>query len=736
MSSTNHQYEKLISDIKNSLIIHLNKSITDMFIKLDDFLLKSYNSDISSEEQNQYFELRRKSNALKDNILDQFINIVTLSLRPEAVIKAEKNKKKDSDIDELSLVEQSELEEMVLLKSMSDSAAGFFNEPLSHLEARLEFLATQTPDIFYKKSLRPINFFQAYDDTLSDEFDPFDKQILLKFFNDHVALNLGNAYEKINTLLIDADILPQIKLHAKKSPSGTSQKASAPEHAPPQPDEATGHQAQAGAQQRMPQGGTTPNAAPGSTQAGYHHTTAGMPAEQVSKVVGEFLTGTPLMPATAGGEHSDSSANQFFPDSTGQHYGHQEVLTALSNIQLNPAFTGADETRFDSEAIKQAVLSEISKTSGGAVTKKINKLAEKTIDFIELIFDAIIDDENISDTIRTLLLRLQIPVIKASMIDQEFFIQDDHPARILLDKIAHVGVGVVDRDNDIYKHLNKIVTALVNEFDMQVESFQLALDSLNAFIEKREAEALKNEEKAQQKVLSEHARNTVLKSLRFATKGRLLPEPIHALILKRWPTMMYNHYMKHGKENDTWVNIVDTLRALIISVQPLKNANELDHLVSTREHLIEATRSYLQSSNQSEADINQIIQDLNDIHQSMIDQADFDENTALAPTDTTVEVEPVEEEEEKLQLPSNLAPGMWFQVYNGEDRAQRRCKLSVVLIEDQKLVFVNYQGEIILEKNIGDFLDELNEGKSNVIMGHSVFDHALSSVVHNLQGNI
>jgi hypothetical protein len=255
----------------------------------------------------------------------------------------------------------------------------------------------------------------------------------------------------------------------------------------------------------------------------------------------------PLGSMGDGASQGTSTSKQFFPVSTGQHYGHKEVLNALSNVQQNPAFNSAVEANFDSEAVKQAILSEISKVSGGAVTKSINHLAEKTIDFIELVFDAIIDDENISDTIRTLLLRLQIPVIKASMIDQEFFINDDHPARVLLDQIAHVGIGVADRHDEIYSHLDKIVTALVNEFEMKVESFQFALDAINTLLDKRETEAQKKEAEEQKKILSEHARNTVLKSLRFATKRRVLPETIHSLILKRWPTMMYNHYLKHGK---------------------------------------------------------------------------------------------------------------------------------------------------------------------------------------------
>ena len=792
MSSAKHQYGNLISEVKSNFFTHLKESIAEMFIKLDESLFELAESADSNKDQTRYFELMRDTRALKNNITSDFFDAIALYLRPFAETEAEKNKIKKSNEDELSLVGQDEMDELVLIKSMSGSATGRYRETLSHLEARLEHLALRTPDIFYKDALHPVNIFQAFDDALGNYFDLTNKKNLFKFFNDYVALNLGKTYDAINNLLIDADILPQIKLHAQKSNSGRT-----PGHTPPPPGGRAESDAQTGRQydpeQDMNQGGYAMTAAPGHTQqgggfqgspqqgggghagnnqghaqgapthgnqssgqsdssaggassstpVGYQHTSAGIPASQIGEVVGGYIGGVPLMPPSSSANISElAEGSQFFPVTTGQYYGHQEILNALSSVQQNPVFSNAEHASYDGEAIKQAVLSEIAKTSGGVVTKSINRIAEKTIDFIELIFDAIIDDDNISDTIKTLLLRLQIPVIKASMIDQEFFIYDDHPARLLLDKIAHVGIGVADRQDDIYRHLDKIVTTLVNEFELQADSFGIALDALNEFLEKRDAEALKKEEEAQRQVLRDHARSTVLKSLRMATRGKVLPETIHALVLKRWPTMMYNHYLKQGKENDEWVNIVDTLRSIINSVQPLKNNHELEHLVSTREHLIETTRDYLKITNQSEKDINQVIQNLVDIHQSHIDKADFSEaqDAVDAETETTTEDNAVsdvtsaeEDTSTRLKLPSNIVPGMWFQIFNGEDKAQRRCKLSVVILEDQKLVFVNYQGEVILEKNLADFLDEIASGKSKVIMGHSVFDHALSSVVNNLQ---
>jgi hypothetical protein len=78
-------------------------------------------------------------------------------------------------------------------------------------------------------------------------------------------------------------------------------------------------------------------------------------------------------------------------------------------------------------------------------------------------------------------------------------------------------------------------------------------------------------------------------------------------------------------------------------------------------------------------------------------------------------------------------PGMWFHIFIGEDKAARRAKLSVIIVEDSKLVFVNHNGDIIVEKEFSEFSKEIEEGRSKMIMGHSVFDHALSSVIGQLR---
>jgi len=836
MSETNNnqqdnkinQYDKLIVDISNNLTTRLSDLMSKLLNSAQEKLFTLSDEADNNEDQTRYFELMNQVRNLKPEIARVFDKKVKEYLVPAKDFESKQKEQSDDLEGELSLVDQDEMEGIVLVKGIGERAAGKYREQLSHLEARLEHLALKTPNTFKEDALQPTNFCQAFDDALADHFDNTNKRVLFGMFDVEVASKLDALYDSINNRLIDADILPQIKLHVQ----GQKAKGRRPKPAPSPEQEAEqteyiddgygggyggapGHTGSASAGAGQAGGGSSGGpaggagaaagggsnisgfamtAAPGSSyrhndqsslqaqasgmangmasgeasgeqgqQAGpggggqqgnanadlpgghtpegaaeYQHYTAGMPASQVGRVLGNYIGGAPLNPETA--KSTSKNQGEFFPESTQQHFGHQEILNALSNVQNLPQFEQPTETRFDGEAIKQAVLSEIAKTSGGAVTKRINQIAEKTIDFIELIFDAIIDDDDISDTIKTLLLRLQIPIIKASMSDQEFFIYDDHPARVLLDAVADAGVGVTDHTDDTYKHLDRIVTNILGEFELSTETFQTALDNLYEYLKEKEEKTREKEEEAQQQLLRKHARATVLKSLRASTTGKTLPEAVHPLILKRWPTLMFNHYLSNGKENNEWINIVLTLRHIVESVQPITSAEHLAKILADKESLFEQTENYLNLSSNSKKDVENVMQTYRDTVQQHIDDANFTEEEVTVAEETikTEEPKPVEEtiiEEESTEqaaIPSNIMPGMWFQVFMGDDQPPRRCKLSVIIVEDANLMFVNHKGELVSEKSFDEFNQEVASNKTKMIMGHSAFDNAFKSVINRL----
>jgi hypothetical protein len=173
--------------------------------------------------------------------------------------------------------------------------------------------------------------------------------------------------------------------------------------------------------------------------------------------------------------------------------------------------------------------------------------------------------------------------------------------------------------------------------------------------------------------------------------------------------------------------------------------------------LIEAVNEELSTTKQDRDTITDQIESLKDTFLELLDAYGYKltENEELAPVaadeeahgfgipaandahDDELRVTQLEDvarlAQEKLsQLPSMVHPGVWFEIYNGEDKVVRRLKLSVILTGIAKLVFVDRKGVKVIEKDAADFASELSSEKSRFIADHSTFEHALGQVIHSI----
>ena len=86
--------------------------------------------------------------------------------------------------------------------------------------------------------------------------------------------------------------------------------------------------------------------------------------------------------------------------------------------------------------------------------KKANQLESMTIELVAMLFDFIFETKDLPDGIKALLARLQIPVLKAAMLDGAFFAKKSHPSRLLVNALAQAGLGwspVMGQDDPLYK---------------------------------------------------------------------------------------------------------------------------------------------------------------------------------------------------------------------------------------------------------------------------------------------
>ena len=165
--------------------------------------------------------------------------------------------------------------------------------------------------------------------------------------------------------------------------------------------------------------------------------------------------------------------------------------------------------------------------------------------------------------------------------------------------------------------------------------------------------------------------------------------------------------------------------------------------------LLQAVNDELYDTQQDKNDIANQMAELKSYILQMIDDYGFnvvdgndnkmsEEELNETSADTTEdELKHVQEQTEvakqKLaQLTSSTKPGVWYELYNGEDKAVRRLKLSVILTDAAQLIFVDRKGVKVIEKDAEEFAKELEENRSRILADHSTFDHALANVMSAL----
>ncbi len=752
-------YTELVDEIISQLEVFFASHLDDLFQKADDHLFKSAEAATSTAEQNSLFECMNAIRENKKNIQQGFVNELSTYLQPMSELDELPEKKKLKKNTELGLVEQNEMDEMVTLTTISSKAAMDHSESISHLITRFKELGKYNDHIFHGEALEPKRLCDAMHEAVSTtELIDANRLMVYRFFDKALIKNIGSLYDGMNNLLIGQGILPEINYSGvmprheetvyEEQPLDDS--AQSEVAVPP-----SGRRAFGSGMQGYAQGGAAP-ASPASQSpmgpAGQAYS-AGVPVGQVRQSIENYV----------GGSQSDVA-----PGGGAGYYSQQQVMTALTDLQAPAGDLSQTPLVFDANQIKKAVLSSIGESEGGVVTKAVHQVSEKTIDFIKLIFDAIIDEESITDEIKTLLLSLQIPVIKAAMLDADFFVDDQHPARQLLDKIAEAGVGVSEHKDPVYIDIEKIVRKLLSDYDDDVIAFTVALGELKGLTEEIYRKARETEAESQKTIKMAHAKSIVLQEIRKITIGKELPEGIRALVLKVWPSMMFNHFLKNGKANDEWVELLMILQKIIESVQPINSQEALEELGLSHQEIVSATQKKLANCKKSQKIVKQVIIDLKATYDDLMTTAEIPETLEgpevdeplveqtetsdvdvdgtddesgeleLAQEEAQAETEPEEDVEqiarEKIgKLPDGVSPGTWFIVYNGEDKPVRRLKLAVILVHDASMVFVDHLGNVVIEKDAEVFADEIEKGLSGMIMQHSVFDHALHSALETIE---
>jgi len=764
LKNASENYAPLVENIHTCLNQHLMILMNQMLNTAGDVLFNLSEKADLDNKQMFFLDIIQLINKHQSTIKQQFFICLNESLHSNKACQLGENNEPD-----LSLIEQDEMEEMVVIMTMHSQATSQFGETINHLEARLEYLEINNVNIFEKDAIDPRHLCEVFRDTIDSLDLEIDvKLVLYRLYNNEINIKLENLYKALNELFIDAKVLPTIVLNTSKPEEYAEE------------DKSTVQSLRVPGEKYIEdEGYITKNQSSDNENASMYN--------NAKQLVSQFLSGEVIQQGD-GIPKSFTKTVSARCDNDKNFYPRDEVMKTLSRLQhslLNDISDNDDicahrtmnNQLIDPEAIKQELLSDIGRQHGGIVDRQVHLLDERSIDFVGMMFKEITTDDSISSAISNLILRLQIPVIKVAMLDTNLFKEENHPTKQVLNLVSDAGKGVTDEQDRVYGDIENIVDTVVENFEVELDVFYDAVDSLVSLIEAEEALVYETEQAEQRNIVQLHARDVVVNKLKIFSSRLKLPACIRPLVLKNWSTFMLNNYIKYGKESCEWLHSVMLMKLLLRCLQPINNNTQYNLVKNNFRDLVAIIESELYATKQDRTDIDVQVFQLQslfitglEIFENELEQNKHSQRESFSEMGQRINVSSSEEikinesekecsEKEYIELTDengldeaaraaqqetehaknsiaelgNMArPGDWYKVYNGEDKAVRRLKLSVILTEVAKLIFVDHRGVKVIEKDASDFIEELADKRSALISEHSAFDHALGQVIHRL----
>jgi hypothetical protein len=701
----------ILLQVRDKAAQQLKQGLQELFDNADDTLFEMADRARNNVEQNIFFEamrdLRLKRKSIERGFLEQFFEAfvslaqydISQAALPRALV-----------FDAAASMPNDDMERNVAVEAMVGKVLNRDGFALDQLTARLSTLLSKTL-VEQHNPLGPTllcEYFLQAGRNLGMEIKV--KLIILKLFERYVLSNADQLYAEANQLLIATGVLPDLK---------------------PAP-----------ARRATDRAAASVRADPAETGMRTGNTQIDDGVQEVFAALQELLfhvrgSVAPTLEVSA----------QTQPIST------RDLLRLLSHLQQYvPALAAQDD--FDLRNQLEQLLTRVSVKSGKS--RVVGVADEDVINLIAMLFECILDDRNLPDSLKALIGRLQIPMLKVAVLDKSFFSRSSHPARRLLNEIAAAAMGWGECDDhardSLYLRIEQVVQRLLNDFVDDPAIFSELLADFLAFTsdERRRSELLeqRTRDAEEGRARTDLARQRVEQALNQALVGKVLPHSVVAFVQEAWSKVLLLTCLKHGNQSAEWHADVQTMAQLIWSVQRHDEADASLRLLALVPGLLKSLRDGLNSSAFDPFATSEFFSELEALHVQLFERPS-QKNTvvdALMMVEVqqqivlrTADEGPVEtasmrlpEDDVALLQVDQLHPGCWVEFQEDEENTLR-CKLAAIIEATGKYIFVNRTGMKVLEHSRTGLALEFRCGAVRTLDDTLLFDRALESVLGNLR---
>ncbi len=248
-----------------------------------------------------------------------------------------------------------------------------------------------------------------------------------------------------------------------------------------------------------------------------------------------------------------------------------------------------------------------------------------TFDLLSHVFDGVFGNQDIPDPIKDLIGLLQVPVLKAALMDKDFFFQDNHPARRLIELLSKYSVSLdpeKGQEDPLFQAMQRNVIRVQKEFDQQLSLFDEVVNDLESFIHKDEAatiealqapinRAIQREKFKQASIAATHE-----VSLRIGT-GEVLAF-VETFLENRWTKVLTLAYSVREEKPHAVEDAIKTMDDLIWSIKPKITLAQRQEMINRLPGILARLNKWLSLIKWEDADRVQFFADLAECHASIV----------------------------------------------------------------------------------------------------------------------
>ena len=520
----------VLTGCRDLALERITGALAGMLDKVEDELFALAEKTRDREAQNLYLDARAKARGkrklLETSFRQHFVDLFNERVRGDA------GRGSDLTHDQLSLVDDNQLEESLALEELARKMKSACESELYALSQRMGFLLERPGLEVDAIPMSPGNVIAALKDAIAKVEEDFRiRRTLMAQIERHAVEGLQRVYRDLNTHLVERRILPEIRPMAPRT-------AAQPSRAKPQDVSAP----------------ASPAPAPAAATVA--------PAD-VYRALARLIAEAQ---APASGASPAVAPQAFVAELTRMHRDGGPLITAADEILVNVV-----------KGLKAAPQSST-----------LNSVDAMTIDIVAMLFDYIFDDRHIPASVKAVLGRLQIPVLKVALLDRTFFSSKAHPARRLLDRLAEAAFGVdaaYPQGGATLAMIEKVVARVLDEFENDLALFEALVSEVEQFIDERSrAESVLVErtvrliqDREREEIAQISAEDAVAKRLHARS---WVPVAVRDMLSETWVRALAKTHLAQGEGSPRWQALLATMDDLLWSVEPKVVAEDRRRLVT------------------------------------------------------------------------------------------------------------------------------------------------------------